>query len=111
MSEFDEAMSEAFTDLSDVLGTVEFTIGGMAALSVAGAFVGILGEETAERRELEEGGHLQMRSATLLAARAQFPAEPPLNARLTVAGGKVYRILRVGADAGSFAITLGEVDR
>jgi hypothetical protein len=103
VSEFREFMDAGLAESLEILGKTEFTIG-------EATFTGDLDQVVKERRELQEGGIAVIRSARLLATKAQFETKPDIGQRVTILG-EALRIRSVAEDGGSYVLLLIEVDK
>lgn len=102
MSEFDEFVTENFGEFAEVVGTQPFILDGHI-------YQGVFEEKVLERRQLEEGGMVNVRSDRIIASRSQFLSEPALGSRVEVAG-EHYRIARVASDVATFTLVLADTE-
>lgn len=101
MSELDDFISSGVEAAAELFGTVEFTLAGVT-------YEADLDQSVIERGSLEEGGKAIIRSARLVAQRAQFDAAPKLGARVTV-DGQVLRLVHLAKDNAAYTLTLATV--
>lgn len=101
MSIFDQFVDSAFSEASDIIGTIDFTINGRS-------FCGIINEHQVDSREIEIEGASYLVSSTIVADVDQFSVadtEKELTGKTLVCEGRSYKIVTVSIDTA--AVTLG----
>lgn len=101
MSLFEDFVDSAFTEASNVIGTVDFTINGKS-------FYGVHNEHQVDSRETEIEGASYLVSSTIVADIDQFSeadTEKELTGKTLVCEGRSYKIVTVSIDVAT--ITLG----
>lgn len=101
MSLFEDFVDAAFTEASNVIGTVDFAINGKS-------FYGVHNEHQVDSREIEIEGASYLVSSTIVADVDQFNVtntEKELTGKTLVCEGRSYKIVTVSIDTA--AVTLG----
>lgn len=96
-------MALCATESRAIVGDTTFTIG-------TSEYAGDVDQIVKERRELEDGGKVVIKSARVMALKPQFEAKPDIGLRVGILG-ETLRIRSVADDGDHYVLLLVETDK